>query len=261
MNDTSEQILAAGPAYVTDLTTHKLDPQFVFHNLDHTEDVAAACSQMSEKMGLSEEDHFVLMLAAWFHDTGYIRGTAAEHEEESIRIATRFLEEHNVDEETIKRVASAIKATRMPQSPVSQLEMILCDADLYHLATDDFKARNELLKQERESLLDQKISKKDWRKNNVEFLTNHKYFTEFGQRVLEPKKHENQLTLMKKKEVKKEETQSNTDEAFPYVYEVSPLEKQGANADKILKEQQKNTERGVQTMFRTTSTNHKDHPR
>ena len=56
--------------------------------------------------------------------------------------------------------------------------------------------------------------------------------------------------------MKKEETQSNTDEAFPYVYEVSPLEKQGANADKILKEQQKNTERGVQTMFRTTSTNH-----
>jgi HD superfamily phosphodiesterase len=76
MNDTREQILASARTYVTDLITHKLDPQFVFHNLDHTEDVAAACSQMSEKAGLKEEDHFVLMLAAWFHDTGYIKGTS-----------------------------------------------------------------------------------------------------------------------------------------------------------------------------------------
>lgn len=256
MNETREQILAAARSFVTDLFTHKLDQRFVFHNLDHTEDVAEASSQMSENAGLTEDDHFVLMLAAWFHDTGYISGKAAEHEEESVRIATGFLEEKNVDAETIKRVTSAIKATKMPQTPVSQLEKILCDADLYHLSTEDFKARNELLKQEREALLGQKISKKDWRKNNVEFLGNHKYFTEFGQEVLDSRKQENLLTLRKKKEVKKEEIKAANDDAFPYVYEVSPLEKKGIAPEKILKEEQKNTERGVQTMFRTTSSNH-----
>src|SRR5690349_2648564 len=104
MNETREQILASARTFVTDLFTHKLDPRFVFHNLDHTEDVAEASSQMSENEGLSEDDHFVLMLAAWFHDTGYVSGNVAGHEEESVRIATNFLEGKNVDAETIKRV-------------------------------------------------------------------------------------------------------------------------------------------------------------
>ena len=37
--------------------------------------------------------------------------------------------------ELIQRVSSCIQATRMPQSPLSQVEKIMCDADLYHLGT------------------------------------------------------------------------------------------------------------------------------
>ena len=137
----------------------------------------------------------------------------------------------------------------MPQSPVSQIEKILCDGDLFHLATEDFKARNQLLKQEQESVLGHKIAKKDWKKNNIQFLQNHKYFTDYGQQVLEPKKLENLAALQKRKSKKEEEVEE--DELFPYVYETSPLSGKDA-----LKQQQKNTERGIQTMFRTTSSNH-----
>ncbi len=251
MNDTREQILTAARNYVTDLFTHKVDPKFVFHSLDHTEDVAEACSKMSEHYQISEEDHLVLMLAAWFHDTGYSLGQAAGHEEESVRIATNFLQGQSVDDEIIQRVGSAIRATRMPQSPVTQIEQILCDADLHHLATDDFKARNQLLKQEQETLLGHKISKKDWRKNNIEFLGNHKYFTDYGQQELEPKKHDNLLSIQKKKGKKEEEEKE--EEFFPYVSEAPAY---NPNDEKDLKLQQKNTERGIQTMFRTTSNNH-----
>ena len=122
------------------------------------------------------------------------------------------------------------------QSPVSQVEKILCDADLFHLATEDFKARNQLLKQEQETLLGHKISKKDWRKNNIQFLENHKYFTEYGQEVLEPQKHENLLSVQKKKLVKKEQ-EKEEEEFFPYVYETSPYK----DASIDLKLQQKNT--------------------
>ena len=252
MNETREQILTAARNYVTDLFNHKVDEKFVFHSLDHTEDVAQACSRMSEHFRLNDEDHLVLMLAAWFHDTGYSLGHASGHEEESIRIATGFLTDSNADEETIQRVSSAIRATRMPQSPVTLLEQILCDADLYHLATDDFKARNQLLKQEQESLLGHKISKKDWRKNNIEFLNNHKYFTDYGQQELEPKKHENLLSIQKKKS-KKEEEEEKEEEFFPYVSEAPVYDPKDEDDVKL---QQKNTERGIQTMFRTTSSNH-----
>ena len=42
----------------------------------------------------------------------------------------------------------------------------------------------ELLRQEREFLLGQDISKKEWNKHNIEFLENHKYFTTYGQEQL-----------------------------------------------------------------------------
>lgn len=247
MSETQEQLLSAVRNYVTDLLTHQLNPAFVFHNLDHTEDVAEACSMMADHYQLDGDDRFVLMLSAWFHDTGYTAGKAEGHEEVSIQIATDFLQQHSVDETVIQRVTSAIRATKMPQSPLSLVEKILCDADLMHLSTEDFRARNSLLKQERENLLKEKIPRKDWRKNNITFLEQHTYFTDYGKDVLEPKKEENINELRKKKD-RLEARKEVAPEVFPYIYD--------KEAKKKSAQEQKNAERGVQTMFRTTSHNH-----
>jgi len=246
MNETQEQILSDARHFVTELYTHQVKPEFVFHNLEHTEGVADAASQMADHYKLSDEDRFVLMLAAWFHDTGYSSGRAEGHEEISVQIATQFLQKHHVEDTVIQRVSSSILATHMPQSPVSPVEKILCDADLMHLATGDFKAMNQLLKQERENLIGHKIPKKEWRKGNAKFLESHKYFTEYGQETLEPRKQENLKDLAKKKDVK--ESSDEKTEPFPYV-SLAPSKKDEA-------ELKKNTERGIQTMFRLTSGNH-----
>jgi predicted metal-dependent HD superfamily phosphohydrolase len=252
MNEKHEQLLTDTRNYVADVFNQQLKPHFVFHTLEHTEDVVEACSIMAEHQNLEEEDRFILLMAAWLHDTGYVKGEAAGHEEESVRIATNFLETKGVDSNTIQRITSCIKATRMPQSPVTLVEQVLCDADLYHLATEDFRAKNALLKQEREALLGHKISKKEWRKNNIQFLEAHTYFTDYGKEHLEPKKQDNLKELRGKKERKEEEKKAEAEVLFPYVSEPNPFS--GDKND--LKVQQKNTERGVQTMFRTTSNNH-----
>lgn len=248
MSEANEQILSAARNYVTGIFKHQINPEFVFHSLEHTEDVVEACSRMAAYYKLPDEDQFVLLLAAWFHDTGYSIGEANGHEAESIKHATQFLTQNGADETVVQRVASCIAATKMPQSPVSQVEKILCDADLAHLATEDFKGRTQLLKQEQEMLLGHKISKKEWRKNNLTFLSNHKYFTEYGQEKLEPGKQENINSLKKKKELEKETKATAQDVIFPYL---SP----GDRADDA-KAMKKNTERGIQTMFRSTSNNH-----
>jgi predicted metal-dependent HD superfamily phosphohydrolase len=201
---------------------------------------------MADYYHCTEEDRVVVLLAAWFHDTGYASGQTEGHEDVSVQQATQFLTAHAVDAAIIQRVASCIQATRMPQNPVSLVEKILCDADLHHLATGDFRARNSLLKQERENLLQHKIDKKEWRLSNIEFLQTHKFFTDYGQDLLESKKEENLQALFKKKEIKKTPTEK-PEKDFPY----KPTENVAANKDI-----QKNTERGVQTMFRTTSNNH-----
>jgi predicted metal-dependent HD superfamily phosphohydrolase len=245
MNEGQVQILADARHYVTEIFMNKVKPQFVFHNLDHTEAVAEACSQMGDYYQLGDEDRFVLMLSAWFHDTGYSAGKAEGHEEVSVQIATQFLQQHNVSETLQQRITSCIRATHMPQSPITQVEKILCDADLWHLATDDFKAMNQLLKQERENLLGHKISKKEWRKGNIKFLQEHKYFTDYAQQYLQAKKQENLLALTRKKNDKEEPVQALT--SFPYEMDTSKKD------EKTL---QKSTERGIQTMFRLTSGNH-----
>jgi HD superfamily phosphodiesterase len=254
MNEKNEELLSAARDYVTDIYTHKVKNHFVFHNLEHTEDVVEACSIMADDNRLNEDDKLVLLLAAWFHDTGYAKGEAAGHEEESIRIASEFLTGRGIDPTIIQRVSSCIQATRMPQSPVSLVEKILCDADLYHLATDDFRARNQLLKQEQETMLGHKISKKEWRRNNIQFLETHKYFTDYGKGHLEPKKADNLYDLRGKKERREDEKEAKeNEEIYPYVYDPNGLA--GASTEEI-KNRTKDTERGVQTMFRTTSNNH-----
>jgi predicted metal-dependent HD superfamily phosphohydrolase len=245
MNEGHVQILADARHYVTETFRDKVKPEFVFHNLDHTEAVAEACSQMADYYQVGDEDRFVLMLSAWFHDTGYSAGKADGHEEVSVQIATQFLQQHNVADTVQQRITSCIRATHMPQSPITQVEKILCDADLWHLATDDFKAMNQLLKQERENLLGHKISKKEWRKGNIKFLQEHKYFTDYAQQYLEAKKLENLASLKRKKDDKEEDAEVET--TFPYALDTTKRDE---------KELQKSTERGIQTMFRLTSGNH-----
>lgn len=245
MNEANSQLLAAARTYVTDLFQHKVNPVFVFHSLEHTEDVVEACSRIADYSQLEEEDRLVLLLAAWFHDTGYAAGQAEGHEDVSVQTATQFLHSKTINESLVQRVASCIQATRMPQSPVTLVEKILCDADLYHLATGDFMARNSLLKKERESLLGHKIDKKEWRKNNVQFLAQHHYFTDYGREALAQKKAENLAALQKKKPQKKKPEAEAKEQAFPFVTDAV----KSTRPDK-------ETERGVQTMFRTTSHNH-----
>ena len=247
MNETLEQILSKARHFVTELYTHQVKPQFVFHNLDHTEAVADAASQMADYFRLNDDDTFVLMISAWFHDTGYSSGRPEGHEDVSVQIVSKFLHENNVEDNHIQRIISAIQATRMPQSPISQVEKILCDADLAHLATPGFKATSQLLKQERENLLDKKISKKEWRQGNIRFLEYHKYYTEYGQEFMEPKKQEN-LASLKKKSQDKDDGEEEKLEPFPYIPNVPSKKDEKAS--------QKSTERGIQTMFRVMSHNH-----
>lgn len=246
MNEASEQLLNAARVYVTDVFQHRVKPEFVFHSLEHTEDVAQACSHMADYYQLNEDDRLVLMLAAWFHDVGYSSGVSEGHEDVSVQLATQFLQNRRADEVVIQRVSSCIEATRMPQSPVNLIEKILCDADLHHLATEDFRARNSLLKQERENILGHKIDKKEWRKSNVHFLMSHQYFTDYGQEILTPRKMENLAIFQKKKDDKKSDSVP-VEEAFPY---------KSTEPSKEDQKDLKSAERGVQTMFRTTNHNH-----
>lgn len=256
MIDNKSQLLEQAQSYVTDLFQSKVDPKFLFHNLDHTQQVVSAATEIATHYGLNDEDRLVLMLSAWFHDTGFRHGHPHDHEKESIRLATEFLQQHHVDAELIQRVSSCIQATRMPQSPLSQVEKIMCDADLYHLGTSEFKKMNQQLKREQEAYTGKEISKKEWRQRNIEFLESHQYFTDYCQQKLEPQK-QIWIRELRKKQGGKEIKHTEEMEISPYAFEteapVAADSKTGKKAAGII---DKSTDRGIQTVFRLTSENH-----
>ena len=188
MTENQLLLLQEAEAQVTDLLLNKLSKSIRFHTLQHTKDVVAACEKLAEYQQLPEEDRFALTLAAWFHDTGYTSGVAKDHERVSIAIATDFLTAHPASEELKNKVIGCINATRIPQSPTTTIERLMCDADLFHLGTDSFKEKNSLLREEFKEFSGKELSKKEWRKLNIRFLEGHKYFTDYGREKLQPVK-------------------------------------------------------------------------
>ena len=196
---TENQLLLIKDAQVlvTDLLTNKLSKSIRFHTLQHTQEVVAACEKLAESIQLPDGDRFALVIAAWFHDTGYTSGNAKDHETVSVQLALEFLNAHAASDDLKNKVTACINATRIPQSPTGPMERIICDADLFHLGTDAFKEKSRLLREEFREFSGKEISKKDWRKINIRFLEGHQYFTAYGKEKLQPVK---EIHLAKLKE-------------------------------------------------------------
>lgn len=190
MTASNLKIIASVKAEVIELLSKKLDPKFVFHNLAHTMQVVEAVDAIATFYQFSEEEKTILIIAAWFHDTGFTTGRIEGHETESIRIAQSFLTRHSVRQPVIAKVYACILATKMPQHPVSGMDKVICDADLFHLGSNNFKERTELLRLELQSYYNTPLPEKEWDMSNIEFLKSHHYFTGFGQQMLEPVKQQ-----------------------------------------------------------------------
>jgi predicted metal-dependent HD superfamily phosphohydrolase len=251
MTEQQSQWIADARTVVSDLFLNKVNKSIRFHNLEHTEGVVRACEEMADYYHLQPEDRTALFIAAWFHDTGFSSGEAHGHEDVSIQLATAFLQERNADAACIKKVTACIEATKMPQSPVSLTEQILCDADLFHLGTNEFFIKSKQLREELIGFSGQDISKKQWRKMNIHFLQNHKYFTDYCRRKLQPEKDKNLETLLQNgHEDKKKKKEKLSDTVLSTFTEQV---KRDAEAKK--KEKLEKTEREATAVFRIMAQN------
>ena len=172
--------------------------KIIYHTLSHTETIVELARQISIDYEQSNNDLLPAVIAAWFVDTGYYEDYR-EHEESSARIAEDFLRKVGAEDEKIKEVKNCLLATKMPQKPASISQRIVCDAMLFHLAADDFGDHNKLMRKELSLLQGIPVDKKTWRKNTIQFMEGHTYFTDFAKRHLAKRKKEN-LQKLKKKE-------------------------------------------------------------
>jgi len=235
-------LLEKASEYASGIISEKLPKGIVYHNLDHTKEVVTTAEEIGKNSGLSSDDMEMLLIAAWFHDSG-ITETYNNHEEKSARIAREFLAMNKYPDEKINTVSNLIIVTKIPQNPKNLLEEIICDADISHIGRKGFNTRSQLLRAEWETLQNKKITDFEWLKSNIEFVAGNKFRTRYAKQNFEKQRLKNLDKLQKK--LRKEVT-----EMPPAINEESNF----TETDKIRKD--KGGERGVETMFRNVIRTH-----
>jgi predicted metal-dependent HD superfamily phosphohydrolase len=237
--------------------------KLIYHNAEHTEGVVAAVSQIASNYELSSKDHFVVMAAAWFHDLGYLVDTT-NHEEKGIELATEYFKENKVSDKQLELINGCITATKMPQSPHTLLEEIICDADLFHLGTSDFAENDKKIHEEYNLLHNTDVDKFAWREKTLKFLEAHTYFTDYCKNLLNDTQEENIGQLKKKiakaekkgKHHKQQEDKLNAEPVLVLndepVAEITEKEKKKKHKE----HEDEKPDKGIETMFRISSSNH-----
>ena len=211
-----------------------LSPKLTYHSLFHTESVVKECRTLAPAAGLSEADTEALLLAAWFHDTGYL-DVYEGHEARSAERALEWLAQRQVPAARAQLVADLIKATHRDAKPETELEKLLVDADMSNLARKDFRSRAELLRVEWELVLNNSHSTQEWAELQLNFMLAHKYQSEAGKERYRKdlrKNIDDQRDFLKKKEKKGKKKSQEKHDTFA------------------------EPKRGIETMFRTMYGNH-----
>src|SRR5574340_969587 len=134
--------------YVTDLFDQMHSPHLVFHNLAHTKKVVKHAEEIAAHYNVSDRELMILLVAAWFHDSGYLFAEPSKNEEMSCDVMKKFVKGLLNDEQAITEIEGCIMATKFPREPKNLLEQILCDADTYNFGTGDFKETNKRAQEE-----------------------------------------------------------------------------------------------------------------
>jgi hypothetical protein len=170
-------------------------------------------------------------------------------------MAQSYLEGTSVDFGVIESIKRCIIATQLPQRAVGLMEQIVCDADLFHLGTNEFGERNKQMRKEAEAVQGRKISKEEWRRGTIRFLESHQYYTDYCRLLLNEKQHENLLKLR----AKDPEAAGAGPNTLNTLLREHGLEEQQNEelepVDKKKKEKKKDPGRGIDTVFRITSNN------
>ncbi|HYH55159.1 MAG TPA: HD domain-containing protein, partial [Anseongella sp.] len=186
--------------YVGDLYKAHADEKLVYHTITHTQGVVKAAEQIADHYQLDETDYLAVYISAWFHDTGYLTGLPEEHEQKGAELAAEFLRKEGADPALIEKVQQCILATKLTSRPVSLIEKIMADADLFHFGTESFRESNKSMRREMELRYGREIPGGQWRKSAIIMLRQHEFHTDYCRALLQKGKLENIARLEAREE-------------------------------------------------------------
>ena len=234
-------ILESSKEFVLKTLNEQLPNGYLYHNYTHTQRVVKHVEELLEAEGIDGIDAENILLAAWFHDIGFIK-SAEGHEHIGTEIAADFLSNNGLESDRIEQIKKCILATEFSTEPKTLHEKILVDADFSHLSSKKYDETSSLLRQEWKLTKDKTYTDVEWLEENIKmFNEHHRYHTPHAVKNWQPLKHQNLLTLI--------DNQKKT-------HKRKKKEKLKEIDLKRKAEKAKLPERGIETMFRVTMRNH-----
>ncbi len=165
--------------HIVERLKSELAPDLYYHGLHHTLDVCRALEELAKKEKVTGDELVLLRTAAFYHDAGFLE-QYRDNEPVAVRFAEDTLPRFGYKPEQIAIIGGIIMATRIPQSPRTHLECVMCDADLDYLGRNDFHRIAHTLQQEliKYGVID---SERQWNEIQSRFLKQHTYFTRTAQ--------------------------------------------------------------------------------
>lgn len=224
-----KDLLQEADNYVQQQILENLPNTYLFHNYEHTTEVVNSAKKLAKSANLGEEENFQLLMAAIFHDLGYVKSHEG-HEKESAAMAAAFLREHGLEKKQIDKIKKLILSTKEEEEPETELEKLLHDACWSFLGRKRFFRRAQLLEMEYEQINNVKISKKKWNRRMLDLQLNTAFLTPYALEEYGSRKNKN--TVKQQKELADSRKKS------------------------IRKKTGKNFGRGIDTLYRVALRNH-----
>jgi predicted metal-dependent HD superfamily phosphohydrolase len=180
--------------YIVDRLQKELSPNLYFHSLDHSLDVLRSACHLNCLEELNKTDSVLIETAAIYHDAGMIT-TYLDHESVSAKLAKEILPKYDYSPQEIEIIESLIMVTTMPQSANTQLEKVICDADLDALGREDFFITSFQLQLEWKLYGIMNSTLSDWIRFEIDFMENHHFFTSSAIHLRENQKQKNLQAL------------------------------------------------------------------
>lgn len=182
INGLSRGLLSSVEAYVERRFGSEMQEHLYYHNPEHTRRVVAAVMEIGPACGLQGELLEDVIIAAWFHDLGYLKKYVG-HEEESGYMAERFLNEIQLQPDRIRRISRLIIATKFRHHPSDLPEKVLIDADRFAMGDNQFISLGEDLRKEWAHYLKKNYTDLEWTKVQLQYLAETEFFTDYARKT------------------------------------------------------------------------------
>ncbi len=251
--------------FVTKVATEEFSNKLVYHDIEYVHRIITAAKEISVAEGIPAEEKEVVLLSVWLSVVGFknleffkdINGPGDLARNSSIfshPIAEEFLSSFDYADPNKSRVLNLILRTpeelKLNNDPDAHLAEIISDALTSDWASDKAELHYKHLYQELLLMEAIVISKSGWREKGAEYLKNHEYLTEYTRTNWAPKKEKTIEWL------KEQNKQYSNDQKAIIKQELDISDFELKKLKKSLLGIKSRDDKGIQTMFRTTSRNH-----